>query len=160
LTGQGGFACQTYVWKRQEIKLDYPGFTDNQRVKSMKVEISIGEFLDKLTILQIKSERITDPEKLKSIHKELALLQDTWKHSPHAGINLDAEIADLKKINESLWEIEDDIRDKEREKTFDQKFIELARSVYISNDKRAAIKRTINMKAGSELMEEKSYAGY
>jgi hypothetical protein len=126
----------------------------------MKVEISIGEFLDKLTILQIKSERISDPEKLKSIHKELALLQDVWRQSPHAGKNLDAEIADLKKVNEALWKIEDDIRDKERLKIFDQKFIELARSVYIYNDRRAAIKRTINVKVGSELIEEKSYAGY
>jgi len=126
----------------------------------MKVEISIGEFLDKLTILQIKSERITDAEKLKSIHKELDLLSDIWQSSPHAATNLDKEIADLKQVNEALWVIEDDIRDKERHKLFDQEFIELARAVYVNNDKRAAIKREINIKAGSDLMEEKSYAGY
>lgn len=126
----------------------------------MKVEISTGEFLDKLTILQIKSERIADPEKLNSINKELNLLQDIWQHSPHHETNLDPEMAELKKVNEALWDIEDDIRDKERRKEFDQVFIELARSVYLKNDMRAAIKRTINMKTGSELIEEKSYAEY
>lgn len=126
----------------------------------MKVEISTGEFLDKLTILQIKSERIADPEKLNSIHKELSLLQDIWRESPHAAIDLDTEIAELKQVNEALWEIEDNIRDKERQKLFDQEFIELARAVYVTNDQRAAIKRKINIKAGSDLMEEKSYAGY
>lgn len=126
----------------------------------MKVEISTGEFLDKLTILQIKSERIADPEKLNSIHKELSLLQDIWRESPHAAIDLDTEIAQLKQVNEALWEIEDNIRDKERQKLFDQEFIELARAVYVTNDQRAAIKREINIKAGSDLMEEKSYAGY
>lgn len=126
----------------------------------MKVDISTGEFLDKLTILQIKAERISDPEKLKSINKELSLLQGTWQESPYYSVDLAAEIADLKKVNETLWEIEDDIRDKERHKAFDQEFIELARAVYINNDQRAAIKRTINMKTGSELIEEKSYAAY
>lgn len=126
----------------------------------MKVDISIGEFLDKLTILQIKAERISDPEKLKSIHKELDLLRGIWQSSPHAAINLDKEMTDLKQVNETLWVIEDDIRDKERHKLFDQGFIELARAVYVNNDKRAALKREINIKAGSELMEEKSYAGY
>jgi len=126
----------------------------------MKVDISIGEFLDKLTILQIKAERISDPEKLKSINKELSLLQDTWQNSPHHNVDLSGEIAALKKVNESLWEIEDKIRDKERHKVFDQEFIELARAVYINNDERATIKRTINLKTGSELIEEKSYAAY
>lgn len=126
----------------------------------MKVDISIGEFLDKLTILQIKSERISDPDKLESINKELSLLEGTWQASPHASVDLATEIADLKKINETLWEIEDNIRDKERDKVFDQEFIELARAVYINNDQRAAIKRAINLKTGSELIEEKSYAAY
>jgi hypothetical protein len=126
----------------------------------MKVDISIGEFLDKLTILQIKSERISELDKLKSIHKELALLEDIWQKSSHANLNLNKEIADLKKVNEKLWVIEDKIRDKEHRKDFDQEFIELARSVYINNDRRAAIKRDINVKAGSELMEEKSYSNY
>lgn len=126
----------------------------------MKVEISIGEFLDKLTILEIKSERISDLEKLKSIKKELSLLQDDWENSTYKTMELTNEIADLKKINETLWDIEDKIRDKERNKEFDQDFIELARAVYISNDKRAEIKRSINVKTGSDLIEEKSYAEY
>jgi hypothetical protein len=126
----------------------------------MKVDISTGEFLDKLTILQIKAGRISDPDKLKSIDKELDLLQGTWQESPYYNMDLTAEIADLKKVNETLWGIEDDIRDKERNRVFDQEFIELARAVYINNDKRAAIKRAINMKTGSELVEEKSYAAY
>ncbi len=126
----------------------------------MKVDISIGEFLDKLTILQIKAERISDPEKLKSINKELSLLQDTWRNSPYHNLDLASEIADLKKVNEALWEIEDKIRDKERHKVFNQEFIELARAVYINNDERATIKRAINLKTGSELIEEKSYASY
>lgn len=126
----------------------------------MKVEISTGEFLDKLTILQIKVERINDSEKLKSIKKELSLLQQTWQQSPYVSMDLETEISDLKKINESLWVIEDNIRDKERHKLFDQEFIDLARAVYVNNDKRAAIKRAINVKTGSELTEEKSYSAY
>lgn len=126
----------------------------------MKVDISTGEFLDKLTILQIKAERISDPGKLNSVNKELSLLQDTWQQSPYFSMDLAEEISDLKSVNETLWEIEDDIRDKERHKVFDQGFIELARAVYINNDKRAAIKRAINVKTGSDLIEEKSYAAY
>jgi len=126
----------------------------------MKIEISVGEFLDKLTILQIKAERIKDLEKLKSINKELELLQDLWQKSPYHSKDLATEIAELKKVNESLWQIEDDIRDKERHKKFDNEFIELARAVYINNDKRAAVKRTINIKTNSDLIEEKSYSEY
>jgi len=126
----------------------------------MQVEISTGEFLDKLTILQIKSERISDSGKLKSIQKELGLLEEIWRQSEHSKTNLSEEIAELKKVNETLWDIEDDIRDKERRKEFDQAFIELARSVYLNNDNRAAIKRRINVRTGSELIEEKSYAEY
>lgn len=126
----------------------------------MNVDISIGEFLDKLTILQIKSERITAADKLISIHKELSLLENIWQTSPYAAANLEKDISDLKKVNEVLWVIEDHIREKERCKLFDQEFIELARAVYINNDKRAAIKRDINIKSGSDLMEEKSYSSY
>jgi len=126
----------------------------------MKVEISTGEFLDKLTILQIKSERISDTGKLTSIQKELGLLEEIWRQSEHSKTNLSQEMAELKKVNEMLWDIEDDIRDKERRKEFDQEFIELARSVYLNNDNRAAIKRRINVRTGSELIEEKSYSEY
>lgn len=126
----------------------------------MKVEISVGEFLDKLTILEIKSERISDAEKLISIKKELSLLQNDWQNSEYKSMDLAGEIAELKKINETLWDIEDNIRDKERSKVFDQGFIDLARAVYVNNDKRAEIKRAINIKTGSDLIEEKSYAEY
>jgi hypothetical protein len=127
---------------------------------NIQVEVSVGEFLDKMVILEIKSERIKDAEKLKSIHKELDILRSAWKNSPFSQNDLSKELAQLKKINETLWVIEDDIRDKERQKTFDEEFIQLARSVYINNDERAAVKKAINLKVGSELIEEKSYSAY
>lgn len=127
---------------------------------TIKVEVSFGEFLDKLTILQIKSERIGDPAKLRNINNELKLLQDSWAANSKAAIDIEAELKQLKAINEKLWQIEDDIRDKERNKTFDTGFIELARAVYFSNDERARIKRVLNEKLGSDLIEEKSYADY
>ena len=127
---------------------------------TIKVELSYGEMLDKITILQIKSERMTDAEKVANVNKELNLLNALWAADAKSSIDISAEIAELKKINEALWEIEDDIRDKERAKEFDERFIELARAVYVTNDKRANVKRVINMKLGSELVEEKSYADY
>lgn len=127
---------------------------------TIKVEVSFGEFLDKLTILQIKSERIGDPAKLKNINNELKLLQDSWAADPRSAIDIETEMKQLKAINEKLWQIEDDIRDKERNRTFDTGFIELARAVYFSNDERARIKRVLNEKLGSDLIEEKSYADY
>lgn len=127
---------------------------------TIKVEVSFGEFLDKLTILQIKSERIGDPAKLKNINHELKLLQDSWAADPRSAIDIASELKQLKAINEKLWQIEDDIRDKERNRTFDTGFIELARAVYFSNDERARIKRVLNEKLGSDLIEEKSYADY
>ena len=127
---------------------------------NLRAEISVGEFLDKITILEIKSERIKDEAKLENIHKELNTLRQTWSESPFSKEDITAEIAALKKINEKLWEIEDYIRDKESEGAFDEQFIELARSVYFTNDERAAVKRKINVKVGSELVEEKSYADY
>ncbi len=127
---------------------------------SLKVDVSFGEYLDKLTILEIKSERIQDQDKLVNINAELNVLRDTWKQHPKSNVDLESELQQLKAINERLWEIEDDIRDKERNKTFDQGFIELARKVYFSNDERARIKRLINEKLGSNLVEEKSYADY
>jgi hypothetical protein len=127
---------------------------------NLTAEISVGEFLDKITILEIKSERITDPEKLRNIRHELDVLLRTWATSPFSSQELSTEIAELKRINEALWEIEDDIRIKEAAGEFDEDFIRLARSVYITNDERAAIKRRINVKVGSNLIEEKSYADY
>jgi len=120
----------------------------------------VGELLDKITILQIKSERIDDESKLENINKELHVLRSLWNASPYSENELDENISTLKAINEELWDIEDKIRDKEGEQIFDQGFIELARSVYFTNDKRAEIKRAINSKTGSELIEEKSYSDY
>jgi len=127
---------------------------------TIHVATSFGEFLDKITILEIKSERISDSDKLQNIHHELTLLKDIWQQHEKSRINIDQLYADLKAINEKLWTIEDDIRDKERSKEFDEEFIQLARSVYIRNDERAAIKRAINVKLGSDIVEEKSYADY
>ncbi len=127
---------------------------------SIQIDISVGELLDKITILQIKQERMDDAGKLENVKKELHVLQMQWKSSSYISINLDDQIGALKKINESLWEIEDKIRLKENEQKFDAEFIALARSVYVTNDKRAEIKRLINSKTGSDLVEEKSYRDY
>ena len=127
---------------------------------TIKVELSYGEMLDKITILEIKSERMTDAEKVANVEKELSLLNTLWQADAKSSINIGTEITKLKSINEALWDIEDDIRDKERAKEFDERFIELARAVYVTNDQRANIKRVINMKLGSDLVEEKSYADY
>lgn len=127
---------------------------------SIEIKISVGELLDKITILQIKLARIAAPDKLRNIRMELRALSKIWQASAYARVDLDAEIAGLKEVNERLWEIEDAIRDKERDSCFDREFIELARSVYLNNDQRAGIKRAINAKTGSELVEEKSYADY
>lgn len=126
----------------------------------LTVQTSPGEFLDKLTILEIKSERMTDPAKLANVRRELELLRDTWAASPLAGRDVAALVADLKGVNEALWDIEDRIRLKEAARAFDGEFVELARSVYRTNDRRAAIKRELNVALGSELIEEKSYEKY
>lgn len=127
---------------------------------TIKVELAYGELLDKITILQIKSERIADENKLSNVNKELSLLNDLWALDKKSSVDIAEEFSALKAINEKIWDIEDGIRDKERVKEFDQEFVELARSVYFSNDKRAEIKRAINLKLGSDLIEEKSYADY
>ena len=127
---------------------------------SIKIELSVGELLDKISILQIKVERINDSSKLENIKKELSVLLSLWEGSVYVNHDLESEKNKLKLVNEELWDIEDKIRDKERNQVFDQDFIELARAVYITNDKRADIKRIINSKTGSELIEEKSYSDY
>ena len=127
---------------------------------SLKIEVSVGELLDKITILQIKSERIPDEAKLVNIRKELDVLEGAWDASPLSDTDVTPEMAALKRVNEALWEIEDDIRQKEADKSFDDGFIELARSVYRQNDRRAAIKKELNLKLGSGLVEEKSYKEY
>ena len=127
---------------------------------TIQATISFGEFLDKLTILQIKSERIKDESKLQNIQNELNIVNEIWGNNAASNIDISNELAALKKVNEKLWVIEDAIRDKERQQAFDQEFIELARSVYFENDDRANIKREINLKLGSDLIEEKSYSDY
>ena len=119
--------------------------------------ISIGELIDKITILEIK-QIYMNGIKLKNINKELKLLKNILQDK-NLEINIDL-IKNLKKINKKLWEIEDDIRVKESKQEFDKEFIKLARSVYIENDKRASIKKEINQKYNSDLVEEKSYKNY
>lgn len=127
---------------------------------NINVEISIGEFFDKITILEIKHERIKDEAKLNNIKNELEMLNALLDTLPFSRTNVVDEVAELKAINEKLWVIEDDIREKESAKEFDQAFIDLARSVYFTNDKRSDVKRAINLKLGSDLIEEKSYEEY
>jgi hypothetical protein len=122
--------------------------------------VSPGELIDKLTILAIKSRRIADAAKLANVRAELAALRACWSASPWAGHDIGADEAALLAVNERLWDIEDRIREKERAQRFDAEFIELARSVYIENDERAAIKKRLNVALGSSLIEEKSYAQY
>ena len=123
--------------------------------------VSYGELIDKISILEIKAERIADAAKVANVRRELAALLGTWNAHPASRVQpIDDLWAGLRKINGELWDIEDRIRDKERESLFDAEFIELARSVYVTNDERAAIKRRINSKLGSSLVEEKSYREY
>ncbi|HEY9119019.1 MAG TPA: DUF6165 family protein [Marinobacter sp.] len=126
----------------------------------IKVPVSFGEVLDKITILEIKSERIADAEKVRNVRLELDELTATWNEA----VQDQAAIADLRKqlktVNEELWEIEDDIRDQEAAQDFGPRFIELARAVYVTNDKRAAIKKEVNLALGSRFVEEKSYQDY
>ena len=129
-------------------------------MENIQVPVSAGEVLDKITILEIKSERMSDPEQLANVRVELKLLQDTWAAAIKQDDVIRALHAELRKINESLWEIEDGIRDKERAKEFDEEFTRLARAVYITNDRRSAVKKKLNLHLGSKIVEEKSYQDY
>lgn len=126
----------------------------------VKIPVSWGELFDKLTILEIKQARIDDPQKLANIDRELEALRAVYSESALPGAALQELIDELRRTNEALWEIEDDIRTCERNKDFSERFIELARSVYQTNDKRADLKLRINRLLGSELIEEKSYEAY
>jgi len=126
----------------------------------LQVEVSPGELIDKITILEIKADRISDQDKLANVHRELRSLTATREKALDTSPELDEFTAELRRINEQLWEIEDDIRDCERKRDFGERFIELARAVYRTNDRRAAAKRSINELLGSELVEEKDYADY
>ena len=124
------------------------------------VPVSFGELLDKIAILQIKSERMQDPEKVANVRKELAALEATWSAHPAANVDIRDALARLKAVNERLWVIEDDIRVLEKQRRFDDSFVQLARSVYIENDERARVKKEINLALGSAYVEEKSYQDY
>lgn len=126
----------------------------------IETPVSFGELIDKITILEIKSQRIDDAGKLANVRNELELLNATWGNAPASHTDISAERARLLAVNERLWDIEDEIRVKESAQEFDAAFIKLARSVYFENDERAAIKREINLKLGSQLVEEKSYKDY
>ena len=128
--------------------------------RPIMTEIGSGELIDKITILEIKSDRISDLEKLKNVAHELSVLSAT-RDAHLSGIDGLGDLAkQLKAINEALWKIEDDIRACEAKKDFGQEFIDLARAVYITNDKRAAIKKQINLLTGATIIEEKSYKDF
>lgn len=127
---------------------------------ALQVPVSWGELLDKITILQIKSERIAVPEKLTNIRHELQLLVAVRNESVVESAALHKLELRLRAVNETLWDIEDDIRSCEKAKDFGERFIDLARSVYRNNDQRAAIKYEINGLLGSDVVEEKSYESY
>ena len=129
-------------------------------MSELLVPISPGELIDKITILEIKSARMTDAAKLHNVRTELALLNETWRASAFSAVDITAEWTGLRDVNGQLWDIEDRIRVKEKAQAFDAEFIELARSVYVRNDERAQFKRAINEKLGSTLVEEKSYEDY
>ncbi|MEO5374291.1 MAG: DUF6165 family protein [Alphaproteobacteria bacterium] len=124
------------------------------------VEVSTGELIDKITILEIKAARMTDAEKLRNVHLELATLTAARDGATRPSPELERLTGDLKAVNEALWDIEDDIRACERAGDFGSRFVELARAVYRTNDRRSALKRDINQLLGSRLVEEKSYAPY
>ena len=129
-------------------------------MENIKVPTSPGELLDKITILEIKMKQVSDDNKLKNIKYELTQLTQIWNE--HFSDNEDLSLLkkELRDTNNNMWDIEDKIRIKESKKEFDNDFIELARSVYYQNDKRADTKKKINQLLGSLLMEEKSYADY
>ena len=127
---------------------------------SVMVPVSWGELLDKISILEIKTDRIAESDKLANVRRELTKLVAIRDDGLPTDPSLDAAASELREVNLALWDIEDDIRDCERRQDFGPRFVELARSVYRSNDRRAAIKQRINQAAGSDIAEEKSYTEY
>ncbi len=128
--------------------------------RAVNVDVAPGELIDKITILMIKSERMDDPAKLANVLLELDILRAARGSSISESEALDDLTTRLKKVNEALWEIEDNIRACEAERDFGDNFVQLARAVYRTNDKRAELKREINLLLGSEIVEEKSYKSY
>jgi post-segregation antitoxin (ccd killing protein) len=127
---------------------------DNKRVM---IETSPGEVIDKITILEIKSERISEPEKLRNVRTELEMLRAARDAAIVSSGTLSVLTAELRAVNETIWQVEDDLRGFEQDGDFGSRFVELARSVYKDNDHRAALKRKINELLGSRIVEEKSY---
>jgi hypothetical protein len=127
---------------------------------SIRIDISLGEFIDKLTILEIKSSRLRDTTQRANVDRELDALRATWRNSGYREADVAEDIEKLRSINARLWETEDALRAKERVGEFDAEFISLARSVYRANDERSEIKRRINRQLRSGIIEEKSYAPY
>ena len=126
----------------------------------LQVPVSVGEVLDKITILQIKLAHISDSAKRANVQNELDALLPLVAGDAFTTNQMQGLVAELKAVNEALWDIEDDNREKEAAKSFDAEFIKLARAVYVTNDKRAEIKKQINLETGSALIEEKSYESY
>jgi hypothetical protein len=129
-------------------------------MQEITVPISPGELIDKITILEIKSRRNSDVSKLANIRYELDLLVRIWNESPFSKIDIGEFWNALRKINADLWDIEDRLRILDREHCFGDEFIKLARAVYYTNDDRARVKREINLRLGSRMVEEKSYPEY
>jgi hypothetical protein len=130
------------------------------RAEPLFVPVAVGELIDKITILQIKTGRIADPLRLTNVTSELQLLLDVRDRRVGRSPALDRLAAELKEVNQRLWDIEDRIRDCERRRDFGPRFVELARAVYRNNDERARLKREINDLSGSAIVEEKSYRDY
>src|ERR1700683_2033324 len=124
------------------------------------IPVSAGELLDKITILRIKVARMSDAQQLANVRLELGLPERAWAEIGAAAAELAAEEHALQAVNERLWDIEDRVREREARQLFDREFIDLARAVYVANDERAAIKKRINQRLGSRIVEEKSYKPY
>jgi hypothetical protein len=141
-------------------RAESPRGSDTGAMHAVRVEVSPGEMIDKITILEIKTARIDDPAKVKNVGYELGILEAVRNAEIPASPELDRLTADLRTVNARLWDIEDEIRDCERNKNFGDRFIELARAVYHTNDRRAEIKKFINELLGARIVEEKSYNSY
>jgi hypothetical protein len=139
---------------------DAAGKDEMVQEMTLMVPVSWGELLDKIAILQIKAERIADPARLANVRRELDALTAVRDAAGPLPAETGPAIAELKSVNEALWEVEDALRDLERAQDFGEEFVRLARAVYVTNDRRAALKRTLNRLTGSDLVEEKSYRDY
>jgi hypothetical protein len=129
-------------------------------MKDLLIPVSAGELLDKITILRIKAARMSDPQQLANVRLELGMLESSWREIGDVTAELASEEHALQAVNERLWDTEDRIRDREARQLFDREFIDLARAVYVANDERAAIKKRINLRLGSRIVEEKAYKPY